>query len=556
MLRGKKAHLSALLLSLFSLLCILAVTACGGATSSAKKNVPLIVDTGPTGDFTLNFNPFSSGALIVTYGLIYEPLLYTNMITGKIQPWLASSYSMAPDARSVTFTLNPAAKWSDGQPLTADDVVFTFDLIHRYPALDTNGVWAYIQSVSATSARTVVFTFTSPNSSLMYYIATKVYIAPKHIWSSISDPVKATNPNPVGSGPYLLKSFSSQNITVVKNPHYWQPGEPSINEVQFPASNDNSGIELKLYSNRTDWAGIPAHNVQQLYVDRDPAHHHYWFEPVDSNILVVNTTEYPLNQVAVRQAISEALDRSKMSKVAEQGYEPVANPTGIIPSQQQQYLNPAYRNLSFQYNTAQAMSTLEDAGFKKGSDGFFVDKNGKKLSLKIDVVSAYSDWLSLVQIAAQNLQAAGIDATVNGIGVGDWASRLSNGQFDLSMDSMPQGPSPYYAYNGMLNSANSAPIGQPAAGDPGRWNDATTNALLKQYTTSINPAVQKQAIDGLQKIVVEQLPVIPLLFDVAWAEYNSSNFVGWPTPSNPYAPPANFYTPDLAYILLHLKPAS
>ncbi len=533
MLQRRKAHMSALLLSL---LCILAVTACGSATSSAKKNAPLIVDTGPTGDFTLNFNPFSSGALIVTYGSIYEPLLYTNMVTGEIQPWLASSYRTASDARSVTFTLASGVKWSDGQPLTANDVVFTFDLMHRYPALDTNGVWTYLKSVTAPDNKTVVFTFNSPNSSMMYYIATKTYIAPEHIWSTISDPVKATNPNPVGSGPFLLKSFSSQNITIVKNPHYWQPGKPTVNEVQFPASNDNSGIELKLYSNRTDWAGIPAHDVQHLYVDRDPAHHHYWFEPVDSDILVVNTTEYPLNQLPVRQAISLALDRSKMSKVAEQGYEPVANPTGIIPSEQKQYLDPAYSNLTFKYDTAQAMSTLEKAGFTKGPDGIFVDKNGKKLSLKIDVVSAYSDWLAIVQIAAQNLKAAGIDATVNGIGVGDWSSRISAGQFDLSMDAMPQGPSPYYAYNGMLNSANSAPIGQSAAGDPGRWHDASTDALLNQYATSINPTVQKQAIQGLQKIVVEQLPVIPMLYDVAWAEYNSTNYVNWPTPNNPYAP--------------------
>jgi peptide/nickel transport system substrate-binding protein len=80
--------------------------------------------------------------------------------------------------------------------------------------------------------------------------------------------------------------------------------------------------------------------------------------------------------------------------------------------------------------------------------------------------------------------------------------------------------------------------------------------LLHQYATTSDPAVQKQAIQGLQKIVVEQLPVIPLLFDVAWAEYNSTNYVDWPAPGNPYAPPANFYSPDLAYILLHLKPAA
>lgn len=555
MLRHRKAHLSALFLSF---LCVLAValTACGGATNSAKKNAPLIVDTGPTGDFTRNFNPFTTSGLISTYGSIYEPLLYTNMITGAVQPWLASSYKMAQDARSATFTLTSGAKWSDGKPLTADDVVFTFDYMHRYPALDSNGVWTYLKSVTATDDKTIVFTFNSPNSSLIYYIGTKTFIAPKHIWSTISDPVKYANPDPVGSGPFKLKSFSSQNVTIVKNPQYWQPGKPAVNEVQFPASNDNAGIELKLYSNKTDWAGIPARDVQRLYVDRDPAHHHYWFQPVDANMFLVNTAKYPLNQLPVRKAISDALDRDKMSKVAEQGYEPIAHPTGIIPSQQGQYLDPAYSNLTFKHDVAQAGSTLESAGFTKGPDGIYVDKDGKKLSVKIDVVSAWSDWLALVQIAAQNLKEAGIDATVNGIGIGDYQSRMSAGQFDLSMGSMPQGPSPFYAYNGLLNSAYTADIGQSASNDVGRWRDATTDNLLKQYATTIDPAVQKQAMQGLQKIVVEQLPVIPLLYDVTWAEYNSSNYVGWPDPKNPYAPAGNYYNPDLAYILLHLKPAA
>lgn len=550
----RKAHLSALLLTFICLLSTV-LAACGGSSSSAPKNSPLIVDTGPTGDFTLNFNPFSSSALAATAGSIYEPLQFTNVFTGAVSPWLATSSKMSQDSRSITYTLNSAAKWTDGKPLTSSDVAFTFNLMHKYSGLDTNGVWAYLKSVTAPDAQTVVFTFNQPDSTQNFYIATKTFIVPEHIWSSISDPVKFANPNPVGSGPFKFKSFSSQNVTVVKNTAYWQPGKPVVSEVQFPASNDNAGIELRLYSNKVDWTGIPANNVQKLFVDRDSTHHHYWFQPVDFTMFQMNLTKAPFNQLAVRQAISAALDRTKMSAVAEQGYEPVAHPTGIIPSQQAKNLNSAYADSAFKLDTAKTASLLESAGFTKGSDGMYVGKDGKKLGFQIDVPSGFGDWVALVQIAVQNLRSAGINASTNSIGLGDYQSRQSTGQFDATIVGAAQGPSPFYAYNALLNSANTAPIGQAATTNYSRWKDATTDTLLKQYSTTTDPAVQKQAMDGLQKIMVEQLPVIPLLYDVTWSEYNTTKYTGWPDPKNPYASPGNYFNPDLAYVLLHLKAA-
>jgi peptide/nickel transport system substrate-binding protein len=86
--------------------------------------------------------------------------------------------------------------------------------------------------------------------------------------------------------------------------------------------------------------------------------------------------------------------------------------------------------------------------------------------------------------------------------------------------------------------------------------DPATDQLLNQFATSNDPTVQQQAISGLEKIMVEQLPVIPLTNEPYWYEYNSTNFTGWPDEQNAYALPSPYQYPDVEIVLLHLQPAS
>ncbi len=128
-------------------------------------------------------------------------------------------------------TTRKGVKWSDGVPFTANDVVFTFNLLKEYPALDLSGIWSNnsdLQSVEASGANVVIFKFLKPNVPLFYYIA-RTIIVPEHIWSNIKDPVKFLNTeNPVGTGPFLLKGIntSANTKTFVKNSNYWISGRP------------------------------------------------------------------------------------------------------------------------------------------------------------------------------------------------------------------------------------------------------------------------------------------------------------------------------------------
>jgi peptide/nickel transport system substrate-binding protein len=545
--------------SLFSLLLILAtlLAACGpNSNSTSQYGGTLTVAPGPTGDYTRNFNVFASGSVLSgTQGLIYETLLFFNRENGTIQPWLASSYQLSSDATTITFHLRPGAKWSDGKPFTSADVVFTLNLIHEHPAVDYSSLWSVIKAVTAPDAHTVVVTLKQPSTPLLWYLGGQTYILPQHLWSNVSNPVTYTNPNPVGTGPFVLKSFSPQLYVFERNPNFWQPGKPYINEIRYPSFNSNTSADLLLSQGTVDWTGLFTPNIDKTFVNRDPAHNHYWFPPNNVVTLYLNLTKYPFNTLAVRQAISTAIDRNKLYQVGESGYEPPASPTALVLPADQNFLSPAYAKSSFKLDTAKVASLLQSAGFKKGSDGIYVDKQGNRLAFNINVVAGWTDWVTDSQIIASNLQAAGMDVKVNNVSYNSYYSDLQMGNFDTAISWTSPGPTPYYLYNSMLGSTNTAPIGQAATSNFERWNDPTTDKLLQQYTSSPNPAVQKEAIAGIQKIMVEQLPTIPLIYGATWYEYSTAHFVGWPDQQNPYAMPAPYSYPDEEIVVLHLHQA-
>ncbi len=339
-----------------------------------------------------------------------------------------------------------------------------------------------------------------------------------------------------------------------KNPKFWQPGKPEVSELRILAFNSNTSAELALQKGQIDWTNLYIPDIQKTYINLDKQHNHYWFPISDVVMLYLNLTKYPFNLLPVRQAISSAIDRNSLYKIGESGYEPPSTPTALLP-QFNDFTAPEYTNMAFSVETARSMQLLEGAGFTKGSDGIYADKNGKKLSFNLNVVSGYTDWITDCQLMAQELKAVGIKANVNVIAFDAYYNALQNGSYDMAMLWTNAGPSPYYLYDGLLRSTNSAPIGQPAVTNFERWMDPNTDKLLDQYATSTDPAVQKQAIIGLEKIMVEQLPSIPLTYDPYWYQYSTAKFVGWPDQQHPYAAPGTAEYPDIEYVILNLHPA-
>jgi len=546
------------LTSLFVVL-VLILSACGGSannTNKSAKNTAMTIVTSPKGDFVNNFSPYAPTASDGVQGPLYETLLFFNRMDGSVKPWLASSYKFSSDAKSLTFNLRQGVKWTDGTAFSSDDVVFTLNALKQYPAADSGGIWKYIDQVTAPDANTVTVTFTKAYTPVVWYLGGQVWILPKHLWSSVGDPTKYANTTPVGTGPFKLKSngFSPQLIDYVKNTDYWQPGKPEISEIKYPSFTSNTGAELVLSRGDLDWTGLFTPDVQKTYVNRDTQHNHYWFPPSNVVVLYLNLAKAPFNKLAVRQAISSALDREQMYKIGESGYSPVASPTGLVLPANKSFLASDYTNSAFAMDTAKSTQLLGDAGFKKGTDGIYADASGKRLSFNINVVNGWTDWVTDCQIMSTNLKKIGMEVKVNALSFNAYFSAMQLGTFDSVISWTNAGPTPYFLYNALLNSSNTKPVGQAATSNWARWNDPATDTLLNQYATSVDPAVQQQAIAGIQKIMVEQVPSIPLFYGATWNEYSTTRFTGWPTEQNPYALPAPFSYPDNEIVLLNLHP--
>jgi len=534
------------------------IPAASAAHAGVTMGGTLVIDNEAGALWTGNYNPFSPATNAESEGIIYEPLVYLNPLTNKVTPWLATGYQWSNGDKTLTFTIRSGVQWSDGQPFSAADVVFTFDLMKKFPAADLQAVWSVLKGVQQQGSNQVVFTFAQSAVPFFYFIADLNGIVAQHIWSKVANPITYDDSHPVGTGPFLLDvaDSSPQTITYVRNPHYWQPGKPYLDKVLYPAFTSNPPANLLLAEGKADWGGQFIPNINAYYVARDKANNHYWFPAIGNVSLYLNQTVAGLSNKLVRQAIAYAIDRQRVSQLGEYGYEPAANQSGIVlPTDASWYDSAQAATYGYSYNPQKAISLLEQAGAKKNSAGVFV-LNGKPLSFTVINNGGNTDWVSSLEIISTELKQVGIDVSVENLSQTDYNNRAYNGQFDMLYDWPPVfGPNPYYELRETLCSCNSAPIGKPASTNWERWNDPQTDALFQQFAATTDSATQRSIIDKVQAIMLENVPVVPVTEAVAWFQYSTAKFAGWPTPQNPYASPAPYLYPDWEVVLttVHLK---
>jgi peptide/nickel transport system substrate-binding protein len=423
----------------------------------------------------------------------------------------------------------------------------------KFPTLDLDSAWSVLSSVTQQGNK-VVMTFKNAAVPYFYYIADQTPIVPQHIWSTIANPVSYADAKPVGTGAFTVNPCSAQNITYVANPHYWQPGEPKVAKVLYPAFTSNDPANTYLATGQAQWGSQFIPNINSFYTSKSPDNH-YWFPPIANVTLIPNLTVPGLNNVAVRQAMAYAIDRNKVSQIGEYGYEPPANQTGIVtPTFTSWEDTSAASQYNYTYNPAKAKQVLTSAGFKMGSNGIFVSPSGKPLSFSVINIGGYSDWVASMQVIQQDLKAVGIQITPNNLSQNDFLSRLYNGDYQLAYNNQQGGPSPYYEYRQWLYSANSAPIGKQASSNWERYSNPATDQLINQYATTTSQAQQQQIVDQLQQVLLKDVPFIPVTEEVAWYQYNTGKFSGWVTQGDPYAVPAAYFYPDMGQVLLHLAP--
>ncbi|HST80194.1 MAG TPA: ABC transporter substrate-binding protein [Kineosporiaceae bacterium] len=525
----------------------------GGDTSDVTLVVP-----GATGDAQANFNPFSTSSLS-SLGNVYEPLFYINKTKASDpKPLLGTEYSFNDDGTELTVTTRDGVKWTDGQPFTAKDVAFTFDMIKKTPAFNN---WGFNGAVKATDDSHVVFTWKQPAYVIAPDVLSGVAIVPEHIWKGIADPVTYLDKQPVGTGAFKLGTFKPQAVTFVANPGYWG-GAPKLKNIRLLSVSGNQTVADGIANGTIDWETGPIPDIQNTHKNF-PNYDKFTSWQNEMVLAACSNADLgckgPQTDPAVRQALFYAIDRTQLNNLAFEKTASAISPSFALTPTQDKWISPEVnpKTAPEKADPAKASSLLEGAGWKKGSDGIYA-KDGKQLSLTIEVVTGWTDYITALQAITSQAKAAGIKVETSQSSWNGWTDKKNKGNFQLMIDALYQGPTsdPYYIYTYFFTSANTAKVGKTPGLNYGRFSDPAVDSAVETLKglNFTDTAARQAQFNIIQKSLMEKMPYIPVLTGGTTSVWNVAKFSGWPTEDNSYAFPAVWSRIDAAEVFKTLTP--
>jgi peptide/nickel transport system substrate-binding protein len=540
------------------------LAACGDSPNANKdasnsKGTDFLSIGMPNGTVTENNNPFvgtSAGASLGYRWTIYEPLgMWNNVKPAEpAKPWLASDIKWAADYKQLDVTIRDKATWSDGQPLTAEDVAYTFNLIKSNEALN---IFAIPFDQITANGNKVTVTFKTSQFTTWHKIISQIPIVPKHLWEKIKDPATDPIKEPVGSGPYTLKTFSQQGIVLARRESgYWQD-KPAVKELRYTSYTDNNAQTTALATGQAEWSFVFIPNYQQTFVAKDPEHFKVWAPGVlGIHGLYINTTQKPFDDPALRRAMNMVVNRADIFNQAEAGYfhPELKSITGLPEGAGDAFITDAYKGQTLKVDVEGAKTLLTGAGYKL--DGATLkDKTGKAVTIKLSDPAPWSDYQTTLEIIKSNLAEIGIAATVEKPNQNVWDANVQKGDFGAVMRWTNGGSTPFDIYQTVMDGDLLKPIGTAAQqGNFGRFKSPEATAALKAYANATSDADRTTALATIQKIFVEQAPMLPVGSDNIGGAISTKNWIGWPSDSDPYAPMQPTQSGALD-VIMHLKPA-
>lgn len=544
-------------------LMMLSMGACGGDGGGSPQSDQVIINSvmNSSSQASLNYNPFSPTALSGVVGALYEPLFFMNNLKDdptQLEPLMGESYTISDDAKTIDVKIREGEKWSDGEPYTAEDVAYTFNLVDSNASLNTSGFAGTAEVLSDTEVRITLDKSESVNA-LSYLSGTM--IVPKHIWENIDDPVTYTNEDAVGSGPFTVEggNFSPTAYTFMKNPYYWEDGKPEVDGVRYVLiTGGTQASQNALTGGDVDWMSAIFPNMDQVlsgYPDIATV-------DVPSSQMAFMTCSNadlgctgPITDPAVRKAIYYALDRDQINKLAlNDQYSELAG--SLYPyGQFTKYMSEDVPDspIPGEARVDEATKILEDAGYTKGDDGIY-QKDGVKLSIAVAVQSDYSDWINTINVAAQQLKEAGIEIHADQMSSNEWTQAMQQGEFEMSVYGLwVAGAEPWMFYNQFYATNSTAPVGESAWPNYARYSNQTVDDALNVINGTTDVNVKTKEYEKIQNQVFQDMPYIPILRQSGLTEMWTDKVTGWPTNDNVYANPQTWANPDLGIVLKNLK---
>lgn len=512
-----------------------------------------------------NFNPYAGVLLHQRNSLHYtvnEVLFYTNHNTNETTGWQAEGYSYNDDFTEVTINLRDGVKWSDGQPFTAEDVAFTFEMLKGAAPdlLFSSQIAEWVESATVVDPLTVLVKLNKPGPRWVQdFLATgqstRFVTVPKHIWEG-EDPKAFANFDldkgwPVGTGPYKLVKADASSLFYDLRDSWWAldaglvDAMPEVQRVVYvPATAEampqlfaTNQIDMGRSIQAGQFEAIRAQNPALVAWNKEGP---VWGGPDGCTYAIrFNTQVEPFSDPAFRHAIKAALDRDQVVNIAYEGSMmratlPFSSYPGMLDYVDQLADVPGVAEIDT--NGPELVEKhMTEAGFTKGSDGKWVSADGSPLQIELQVAQGDPSG----PILSQQLQSAGFDALLSvqqGTALND---AMAAGNYQMTMG--PHCGSLYDPWQTLehFHSKYAAPAGEAAKNLRAitRYANPELDAVLDQLE-QMQPSPQDETYVDLVKqavaIFARDLPEIPLVEETQTLVYNTTYWTGWPSAENPY----------------------
>ena len=482
------------------------------ADSSSDTTLTVTADTQMT-----TFNPFLSyydGELNVI-GAIYPALTQLDD-KGEPVPYLADSWTTSPDKLTWTFKIHPGLKWSDGQPLTAKDAAWTFNLImHNATAATSNGsLVENFKSVTAPDDTTLVITTKKPQANMLYLSipVSGIAIVPEHVWKShVADLKNYRNMDfpVVGYGPFVLTGFkTNQYASMAANKDFFL-GAPGYDKVvsNYYANSDAAAAaltsgQIQQISGLTP-AQYNAMSGKQNMMTYETQSNGWTAVEINSGAKTrsgkpIGTGNPILKDIKVRQAIALGINRDELVTKVLDGNGIVG--AGYLPPGYPQFFWKPSASESLDYDPARAKQMLDQAGYKVGPNGVRVAPDGKPLQFRLGIHSDDATDAAIAPYLREWMSAIGIKLDVNAMSFDQLNNNLAKGDWDMLMDGWSTGPDPTYLLS--IQTCGTLPLDDGTNGNTDAFFcNKQYDQLYKKQQTQFDPQQRAATIDEMQKIL-------------------------------------------------------
>jgi peptide/nickel transport system substrate-binding protein len=482
-------------------------------------------------------------------GLLYETPFVFNPFTTELEPWLAETGEWVSDTE-YDLTLREGIEWTDGEPMTADDIVFSVE-IAREPSVRYANVFDFLEGAEAVDELTTRFTFTEGRKGEFDNFLNTTHIIPEHIWSEVAPEDLMTVANdagelsetPIGSGPYKYNSHTEDRMVWERNDDWW--GTEALGMEMAPrfiidlVNPSNEVAFAQILQNDIDISNFFMPGVDQV-VGGDFNITTYYPEPpymlsANTAYLIPNVDREPMDDPALRRALAFSID---VGTIVENVYANIvlpASPTGLLPAWEQYVDDQVVTDAGFaadmaqSYNPDTAKQILADAGYEDtNGDGLVETPDGEEFELTLIVPAGWTDWNEAANVIAEGARAAGINVVTDFPEAATLDDLRTRGEFDLVVNNWTElASTPWTTYKYLYQ----LPVqeNQPNA-NFGRFEDDEAWELTQQLgLLSVGEDGFQEVISQLEAQSLEDMSAIPMWYNGLWSQVNNSTWTNWPS---------------------------